>query len=381
MTHDKYDEIAFAFGWSLAKRERRCPPDSVLFDKNPALELNEHLSFCPACRRRLRENEDDSVFEMLAELVSAEDLPRHPALELGQLWQVATEKGGWATDGYHYNPPRVMVIEIFPYQVVRVAQVSHYAVFAGEDDVLAGQPYDGFAEPWNVYSLPIAWLEKYVGMADEEVARRTRQTYEERMRLPGLSSPMNAAAATGISGLRDMTAYGTPRDLFRQLELTHSVYFSMAAMEEVMRLAEAHVSPSLMQNTHTGIPKRLHGITLPPRVDYGGGRKSEARLYPLAAAASDKTEILEVRTTRGDMITADIDYGTGMVHVVAEELNGHVLVLFSNAEKGAPLPVRSGGDSLGMCRLAVDKPQAVICVDMTGCTAITVDVFFENTEE
>lgn len=362
MSHDIYDDIILAVSWDLVNQERRCPPAEHLLTDKGVPELQEHLRFCPTCRKRLDMDKSKDPFEALTDIFNSDKLPSAPTPKAGQLWLVDETKGGWDSDGFYYNSPVVMILEILPYHVVRVAQFSHYLAFAGEDDVRTDGFYDGFVEPWNIYSLPIGWLERCIGNVGEKIVIRTREAHEKKIQN---SSPP------------DMTGYGTPLDLFRQLELTHSVHFSMPAIGEVMRLMEAQAVPPYTQDVNPKLPKRLRGISLPKHFVHVGGKKSNALLYPMAA--KDSTEILIIRTSCGALITVDVDYGAGVASCVADGLDNPVLLLFSDAERGVPLSVLDKA-VFGMCCLTPEVFKVVTRVDMTDCLSIAVDIFIETTE-
>lgn len=201
-----------------AARDRFCPDVELLMEKEPSEELKRHLEKCPFCRETLADSEGMKEWEKLVELVNETLSKRSVPDEVfpGQIWQLAQTCGGWGAHDLYYHAPQVLVLAVYPYNVVRVAQISPFASLAGKGDVPLGTvPVSGFAEMWNVYSVPESWLDLYLGS------------------IPGARLVSAFMEETG-----DGPETGSLMDEFRQQELTHSVHFSMGALEEVMALAE-----------------------------------------------------------------------------------------------------------------------------------------------
>jgi len=345
MPRDLYDTMHMATSWSRTKRERSCPPDSVLFSEQPSPELVRHLELCPPCRRRRGDREDESVFEELAEMLSNDSLPRRPAIEPGQLWQVDPERGGWDADGFHYNAPVVLILEVFPYTAVRVAQISHYLCFAGNEDVHSQKPYPCFAEPWNTYSLPVAWLDIFVGEAGEEIAWLTRETLERKMR---------------DSAPPDMAGYGTPTDLFRQLELANSIHFSQAAIGEVMRLTEEYECGGQQRKKIVPFARAAHVCQLPKDI------------YEYApAAGSNRVDLGREYSP----VHAVLDLENGSCTVENQGHQDMVLLFYTDGEHGKSIiPQRDSGETYSILPRR-GHSELYLVLPESGYSRITLEIF------
>lgn len=209
---------------SLAGQERFCPTASMLMEKEQCPELIAHLQCCGPCRSRLADRElldSELDLERLAEALNEGTLSRPAPGEVrpGQVWQLAPGLGGWGAYAQYYHTPQVLVLDALPYAVVRVAHVSTFGALGGRDDIfLTEDPSDGFAELWNVYSVPESWLDIHVG----DVAQGVIAAGKLSRRLQREREPEE----------------GSPQDIFRQQELYHSSHFAMKALGEVMRLTE-----------------------------------------------------------------------------------------------------------------------------------------------
>ena len=202
-----------------AARNRFCPNVKLLMEKVPSEELKRHLKKCPFCRETLANNEEALAWEELSELVNETTLSNSTPDEVlpGQIWTVAEKYSGWGVHDLYYHVPQVVVLSVYPYSVVRVAQISSFPALARNGDVLLDTvPTNSFAEMWNQYSLPAQWLDVCIG----KISGR-------RLGVLHLAEH-----------LHEEIKEGSLIDKFRQQELIHSSHFAMGAMEEVMRLGE-----------------------------------------------------------------------------------------------------------------------------------------------
>lgn len=205
-----------------AGQERFCPTASMLLANDPSPEREAHLESCALCRHRLEDAgrlASEQAWEKLSDLVNEGILAAAgtPAPLPGQVWIVAERHGGWGAYDKYYHAPQVIILDVFPYPVVRVAHISTAAAFFGRGDyALFRDPARGFAEMWNQYSLPASWLDMCIGKI----------------------SGRDLAACRFTETLAEEPEEGSPLDIFRQQELYHSLHFSRGAVEEVMRLAE-----------------------------------------------------------------------------------------------------------------------------------------------
>lgn len=256
----------------LAGQDRFCPEASVLMEKEHGPALRKHLELCAWCRSRLEEPEilaGEMAMEKLADMLN-EDILSQPTPEQvcpGQVWQLAQIHGGWGAYGCYYHAPQVLVRDVLPYGVARVAHVSTFGGLKHQGDIsLTDDPAGSFAEFWNVYSVPVSWLDVYVGKVK-----------------PGLLAVGNLLfhAQQGQKGPET----GSPIDVFRQQELFHSMHFAMKAMDEVMTLAEAweEVPQGQDSATYPDSLTDLDGWSSVPALS------ERSDLYAVAAAASSLT--------------------------------------------------------------------------------------------
>ncbi|OQX18736.1 MAG: hypothetical protein BWK76_06720 [Desulfobulbaceae bacterium A2] len=132
--------------WLRLWRRRCCPPEHVLHA--PADKaLREHLQLCSWCRQdQARGATGFSPPPIPRGLGTAS--PPQP----GQLWSITDSLAGWGPKGRYYNPPLVLIVAILP-EAVTVVQTCGETDFAAADDVTFPAGIQGFAQPWNRYTL------------------------------------------------------------------------------------------------------------------------------------------------------------------------------------------------------------------------------------
>ena len=200
-----------------AARNRFCPDVKLLMEKVPSEELKRHLKKCPFCREILADSEEALAWEEISKMVNGTLSNSTPEVLPGQIWQLDQTHGGWGVHDLYYRVPQVVVLSVYPYSVVRVAQISLFPALARNGDVLLETvPMNSFVEMWNQYSLPVSWLDVCIGKI----------------------SGRRLGALRLAEHLHEKIKEGSLIDKFRQQELIHSSHFAMSAMEEVMRLAE-----------------------------------------------------------------------------------------------------------------------------------------------
>ena len=301
---------------------RFCPPASLLCAENATEEVKEHVRICPVCAEKLKYREETLSWESLADMMNGNLLSRHEQPKQpqpGQIWQVSEQYGGWGDDHLYYRAPSVLVLKVYPYDVVRVAQICCLPRLAGEDDFFLDEEEQGFAETWNVYSLPSSWLGLCTGKAMRGVLPRLQGRVMFNVicdeQLPEIES-------------------------FRRQEIRHSMYFSMAAYAEVMELGEKYHAraeasepvDSLQQEEESCSPwlKSLGGLCRISRIE----RRS------FAAAAASGNSFWGDR--KKDGFSVDVKGRTVKVDA------GRRISLCLLDEKGEPLPVTSHDDAPGI---------------------------------
>lgn len=255
-----------------AAQERFCPSAAVFMEKEYSQELREHLEHCELCRARV-ESQDllagDIALEKLAEVFNEDILfqPCPEQVQRGQVWQLDQRHGGWGAYACYYHAPQVLVLDVLPYDVVRVAPINTFGKLKYQGDISLTDDYSGcFAEFWNVYSVPTSWLDVYVG----------------RVR-PGLIAAGNLLLH--MQQEQEGPEEGSPVDVFRQQELYHSMHFSMKAMSEVMELMEKWDEEQQRQN----IARCLVSITAKGNWSPVPEIPEHDSLYAVAAASSIQT--------------------------------------------------------------------------------------------
>ncbi len=205
--------------WLRLWRRRCCPPEQVLH--GPAGKaLREHVAQCPWCRQdQARGASGFSPPPVPLGLATI------PPPQPGQLWSIAGALAGWGAKGRYYNPPLVLIVATFP-EAVTVVQTCGEPDFAATDDLLFPAGVQGFAQPWNRYTL----------------------------RREDLGFPFGQFFAQLPPALLDPAQYQaiqlTPGSLlwfFRQLEVESGYFFARQAVTALMTAQEA-------QRTRDGAP-------------------------------------------------------------------------------------------------------------------------------
>lgn len=290
-----------------ARQIRRCPPYALLKSRHHSAELKLHLNICPHCREDL----ETASMEVLANKLAGPDMGMKTAAgteaAVGQLRYIQPEKSGWL-DGYHYNPPMVVVLEIGNRisDDIRVAQVYDDIVLAAPGDLILDDDRSGagdlFVECWNTYTLKSSHLGAGVGQVGPEVIEAIHwmaENAEETASWAPLPFPMTA---------------DDPRIHFRELEVETAFFFSAQAAGELMvelessRLRLAYASPAeLTRDIGEKVPDIRfpvqpnsfeEALTMPEFPEY---------LLPLAAADTMEKTITGKRVIFKDGLLAGFD--------------------------------------------------------------------------
>ena len=149
------------FALTMAKIYRLCPPSHVVCDSSSRDMWRAHRSRCPYCA--VEDKEGRGAWERMVErfgavFPSADVIENGDAPRVGQLRYVTKSLGSWR-DGFYYNPPLVLVLDV-PLAVsddVLVAQTYHDIALAGPGDLIVEDPlHPGgmmFVESWHTYTV------------------------------------------------------------------------------------------------------------------------------------------------------------------------------------------------------------------------------------
>lgn len=261
-----------------ARQIRRCPPHALLKDPDRSAEMNLHLALCPHCLDTL---------DNTPPMKRPEKTPAVGNIAPGQIRGIRSELAGWR-EGYHYNPPAVIVIEVDTISGrVRVAQTHDDALLAGPGDLILSDSHSGagalFIETWNVYSLGTADLGVIVGQARPGVVEAVLRMASD----PGDTPPW--APLPVPMKQEDI------RHCFRELEVKTACFFvsraagPLKATMEAIRLRMAY--PSLDELLRD-IGRKVPGIRFPscPASLEDALATSEFPSYALPLAAADDPE-------------------------------------------------------------------------------------------
>lgn len=214
------DSWLLALAWDSAREMRSCPPGTVLFSESRSKNLVAHIEECELCRDRL-ENPiaTESVLSLVERLASDRPVPDHPEVEPGQIWSVGGELEGWETktspkgaDKHRFiSAPWVLTLQTSHQEAVTVAQVYFDTKLQGTDDVPLPEDWEGFVEPWNVYTLRRQDLEDCWGAVPASLVERTLQ---------------NAASPTPVNETSLLYR-------FRTLELEVGFHFRVSDLRQI----------------------------------------------------------------------------------------------------------------------------------------------------
>jgi hypothetical protein len=242
---------------SHARRLRSCPPPAVVKDDAQAQNVNRHMAICPYCTASSGEKGWEELALQLKKIIQSFP-PGVPAPEAavapGQIRYIRREKSAWR-DGYHYNPPMVLVLELQGKisDELRVAQVYDDTALAAPGDLILSDEKTGagelFVECWNTYTLKGDYLGTQMGPVSPEVLSAIQRMVEDPTLEPDWASL--------LFPMRDED----PRLYFRQLEIETAYTFSSRATEELMNELErpfpANFSP---ESIKIDILRKVPGI-------------------------------------------------------------------------------------------------------------------------
>ncbi|MCK9263758.1 MAG: hypothetical protein RBR09_13535 [Desulfobulbaceae bacterium] len=212
---DKY--INDAIAWLRAWRHRCCPPSAVLHGRLD-VQLREHLQLCPWCRQ----DREDGPLDIVIPAVG-QQFPDQPEAAPGQLWSLAPGLADWGPKGRYYTPPVVLIVNRPDEHALTVIQTYDDPLFAGTGDLALDNGLNGFAQPWNRYTVRRTDLGYYLGRITEGLLRKLRQLPPVEEKAPETGSLLW---------------------FFRQMEVETGFFFAAAAVADLMiRYEREHDRP------------------------------------------------------------------------------------------------------------------------------------------
>lgn len=326
---------------ALAAQERFCPGAALLMEKEHGQELREHLEHCASCRSLLESPEDitgELALEKLANILNENILsqPCPEEVQPGQVWQLARSYGGWGAYACYYHAPQVLILDVLPYDVVRVAHISPFGSLKDQGDISLTEDSAGcFAEFWNTYSVPTAWLDVYVGRVRRGLVAAGHTLLYESQEQAGPEE-------------------GSPVDVFRQQELYHSMHFAMQAMNEVMELTEKWDEELQRQDIERclGDLAAMRGwLPVPEFPEHNA---------PYAVAAATAT--LTLNFGEGDDRNAcHVEYDDGQLSYSIDYIPSHTAYAVVLLLDGIPVPVQDEQEEANMVIIDSDAMETRRC--------------------
>lgn len=318
---------------SFAKQSRLCPPPNVKNDSAHKEEVKKHFEICPFCSAGMNEDIDDMAG--LAESFSKEfshlkSVPGPAIITPGQIRAIRYDLGCWK-DGYYYNPPAVMVLEVTCNisDDILVAQVYDDTCLASQNDIILqnelNEDSNLFIQTWNIYTLKAGYLGEYLGQVPDKVIEAVSKMDNSPEYFPEW-------AVLPMPFKKD-----DPRNYFQELEITVGHTFSSAASEELVHEMETQNIPLerpevvLISGTLDKILKDISdlnkGITFPARTSNNISEIISASQFPdeyipMAAADNDVdviyAKLLEVKgasIANLKPLKANVKYGSGDIGI------------------------------------------------------------------
>jgi len=257
-----------------------------MLSKPPDDLLRGHLELCPWCRETLE----------LPMIPSPEpatpDSPKMPPIP-GRLYTLSPKLAGWGPKSRYYNPPVVLILSCPDEHSVFVCQTYSDLGFAGPDDILLGDVFTGFAQPWNCYTLMQNNLETSLGDIDLQIVEMVRQRIDQDMFSP---QP------------------GSLFWFFRQMEVETGYYFSSMAVAFLMAKYESNLISLLIETDSSKIVQDLQHLPIRlatnelaeiSPIDVLFWAEPDPQQLPLAAADTETTPALVFLLKNGKIEAAE----------------------------------------------------------------------------
>lgn len=165
----------------LAYETRTCPGDKLLFSKKKNPHLIMHLRQCESCQNRIEFRENIFAWKFIANKIKVDLKVPSTGIEKihspGQIRSVSKKFNDWGDKNRFYNAPTVLLIEPDDngkQKSFRVAQIYSDKAMMTQGGIWIGEEY-GFAESWNIYSIPVRYLEQYWGEVDNKLIQEIKK--------------------------------------------------------------------------------------------------------------------------------------------------------------------------------------------------------------
>lgn len=261
--HSDHDRLIQA--WLHIWNMRCCPPDTLLV--GPASpELERHFGLCPLCRqnRELLLSHPAAPSDSLSLPGDDTDGPVP-----GQLWAIAPHRAGWGPKSRYYAPPVVLITAAIDQDTLAVVQTCGEMLLAGQDDIPLDQGVNGFAQPWNRYTLKREQLAHCLGTVSSTCVTKILKAMEQP------ESSMEAGSLLWF---------------FRHMEVETGFFFACQAQDNLPSLS-SHANPEelILMPEELGdlglvLPRDAKGLPLDELL---ARSMPDESLLPLAAATDD----------------------------------------------------------------------------------------------
>lgn len=215
------DNQKMKLAWQTAFELRTCPDNEILHASELDDNLNKHLAICHVCRekREMTRNEQNAWKSLREKFTS---LAMKPGIgtdkQVGQVWTIKKDLGGWREDGRFIRPPSVLLLDkVDGTSGWRVAQLFGDRHMMGSGDVQLDDQY-GFAEAWNCYSLKDDRFEKCLGRVKPEELKQV---------------------VTASMSSFEPTPEGSILSFFRSMEIDVGAFVAVPAVVEMVEEWEA----------------------------------------------------------------------------------------------------------------------------------------------
>lgn len=165
---------------------RTCPNDDVLYSEKVDRNLQKHLRQCDLCQSRKKLKKYYTEWKTIAEKIKtkyeakrSKNVVKIPLV--GQIRSLSIELNGWGDNNRYFKSPIVLLLELIHQEMkqkFRVAQIYSDRSMMDHKDVWLGEEY-GFAESWNIYTVPVDYLANYCGEVSGQLVQKVKES--ERM--------------------------------------------------------------------------------------------------------------------------------------------------------------------------------------------------------
>lgn len=233
-----YDKVSLHLHWRYFAETRICPPWRVLFGEPSSLELEVHVQHCMWCREDVVDEDARTLHESIYRRFPHQ-APDNPEMAVGQIWLLRSSLGSWGSPFRYFNPPKILILGERTRERVRVAQVwdDEQPLFRGPGDINIPDGTDsyGFVESWNAYTIPTAWLYRYIRSVPAEVTKKAAVGRRPRLKEAPPLPPGEGNLLRAIFSEKMIWDFGLPKNAptilkrFREIEFETGQFFARKA--------------------------------------------------------------------------------------------------------------------------------------------------------